>query len=99
MKLENLKNLESLLVGLSALDLKTSTEIKIDNCLKDIKEAIAVNGCSVQLKDEDNDIIGNITSVGFTTPSNHGVLKIELPYSYYKIEKLSKGDKLKLLIV
>jgi hypothetical protein len=49
MKLENLKNLESLLVGLSALDFKTSTEIKIDNCLKDVKEAINLITCCTEL--------------------------------------------------
>ena len=72
---------------------------ELDNFVNELKEAINYTHCSAQLKDAENDIVGNITSVGFTTPSNHGFLKIELPYSYYKIEKLSKGDKLKLLIV
>ena len=42
MKLETLKTLEQLLTGLVVMDFKKEAEEKIHNCLKEIKEAIAV---------------------------------------------------------
>ena len=49
-------------------------------------------------KEEEDPIIGGITEIGFTTPSNHGILKIEITYGHYKIEKCKKGDKVELVI-
>jgi hypothetical protein len=107
----NLKNKETMskeLITLNEFENVLDKLLRYDITLKQAHEEvnkifvsrdINFTDSSLQLKDKEEEIIGNVTSVGFTTPSNHGVLKIELPYCYYKIKKLSKGDKLKLLIV
>lgn len=41
-------------------------------------------------------IIANITKLAFTTPSDHGVIELELPYQYYKIKGWKKGDKIEI---
>ena len=46
--------------------------------------------------DELEPIIANITELGFTTPSDHGIIKLELPYQYYKLKGWKKGDKIEI---
>lgn len=55
-------------------------------------------GVSRSNKENEDPIIGTITEKAFTVQSNHGILKIEIPYSYYRIEKWKKGDKVELVI-
>lgn len=46
--------------------------------------------------DELEPITANITGLGFTTPSDHGIIKLELPYQHYKIKEWKKGDKIEI---
>jgi len=85
---------------------QNSTDTSDSLCIKfgkaesviDQIEALILPAVSRSNKEEEDPIIGSITEIGFTTPSNHGFLKIEIPYSYYKIEKWKKGDKVELVI-
>tara|TARA_B100000768_G_C11232061_1_gene355524 strand:- start:871 stop:1233 length:363 start_codon:yes stop_codon:yes gene_type:complete len=53
MKQETLKTLEKLLTGLVVMDFKKEAEEKIQTCLKEVKEAINYNRCSLHLPDEE----------------------------------------------
>jgi len=46
--------------------------------------------------DELEPIIANITKLAFTTPSDHGIVTVKLPYGYYKMKNWKEGDKLEL---
>lgn len=45
---------------------------------------------------EFDSITAKITRIGFTTPSDHGFIKLELPYEYYKIKEWEKGDEVEI---
>jgi len=69
-------------------------------CLKEARKQVVilpvVSNCN---KTNEDPIIGVITGTGFTTPSDHGILKLEVRYGHYKIEKWKTGDKVELVIV
>tara|TARA_B110000977_G_scaffold75016_1_gene101302 strand:- start:5833 stop:6132 length:300 start_codon:yes stop_codon:yes gene_type:complete len=46
--------------------------------------------------DDKEPIIAEIEGHGFTTPSNHGYVKLRLPYGHYKMKGWKKGDKIQI---
>ena len=76
-------------------------EIIITKCLDLINErdeALNMRSVSRSNKENEDPIIGSITEVAYTVRDNHGFLKIQIPYGYYKIEKWKNGDKVELVI-
>jgi hypothetical protein len=49
-------------------------------------------------KINDFEFDANIESVAFTSESNHGILKLKLPYSFYKISNLDKSKSIEVVI-
>lgn len=39
------------------------------------------------------DVHAEVQSIGFTSESNHGFLKLLVPYGYSEIKHIKKGDK------
>ena len=64
--------------------------------IKKHQEAINFIPCCAELKDKEEPIIANITKTAFTTPSDHGIIEVELPYQYYKMKGWKEGDKIEL---
>jgi len=49
---------------------------------------------------KNNALTFTVTSVAFQCETNHGILHLELPYQYSKIEgKIKKGDKVDVIIL
>ena len=58
-------------------------------------EKLNLSGVS-HFADKEEPIIANITKTAFTTPSDHGIIEVELPYQYYKMKGWKEGDKIEL---
>jgi hypothetical protein len=63
--------------------------------LKYFKQQLLIHSVS-HCADELEPIKGNITATAFTTPSDHGIVTIELLYGHYKMKDWKKGDKIEL---
>lgn len=75
------------------------TEIVESLLSHEITKEDAINKLTNKVKK--NDFIEfNVIDVGFTSESNHGRIRLEIPYGYSNIEgKIKKGDKVYLSII
>lgn len=80
-------------------DLMRLESIIIISMQESIKEA-QTKQCNIadvsHCADELEPITANITGLGFTTPSDHGIIELELPYQHHKIKGWKKGDKIEI---